>query len=89
MLHNHYLCIFTDGQCLFRAFLQREFSEENVEFWLAVEEFRNTNPSKLQMKAHKIYNDFIVMQSPKEVKFSYIKFIFLNQFLYLYYSIEP
>jgi regulator of G-protein signaling 3/regulator of G-protein signaling len=55
------------GQALFRAFLQREFSDENIEFWLAIEDYRKTRQNKITIKAQKIYNDFIVAQAPKEV----------------------
>ncbi|XP_076352014.1 uncharacterized protein LOC143247588 [Tachypleus tridentatus] len=55
------------GSSLFRVFLSREFCEENIEFWLACEEFKKTKSNKLQSKARKIYNDFIAVQAPKEV----------------------
>jgi hypothetical protein len=35
-----YMFIFLDGLELFKGFLKSEFSEENLEFWIACEEFR-------------------------------------------------
>jgi len=55
------------GQALFKAFLQREFCEENLEFWLAIEDYHKASQSKLSNKAQKIYNEFILPQSPKEI----------------------
>lgn len=60
--------VFSDGVSLFRAFLQREFSEENIDFWIAVQEFKNTKPEKMQAKAKEIYEEFVAVQSPKEVR---------------------
>lgn len=57
----------TDGAALYRAFLLREFSNENLEFWLACEDYKNSKPQKMAAKAQKIYNDFVAVQAPKEV----------------------
>ncbi|KAM4595687.1 regulator of G-protein signaling 5 [Fundulus diaphanus] len=55
------------GLQAFRGFLRSEFSEENIEFWLACEEYR-VSPSKLQKtKASSIYNQFINPDAPLEV----------------------
>jgi hypothetical protein len=58
---------FVDGQALFRAFLRTEFSEENLEFWLACDEFRSCKEPKRSAKAKKIYMDFIAIGAPKQV----------------------
>ncbi|KAJ3604987.1 hypothetical protein NHX12_027038, partial [Muraenolepis orangiensis] len=43
------------GLAAFRAFLRTEFSEENLEFWLACEDYK------------KIFAEYIAIQSCKEV----------------------
>ncbi|KAA0191235.1 RGS8 [Fasciolopsis buskii] len=56
------------GIHLFREFLRTEFSDENIEFWLICEDFRNSCGSKkLQSKAQKIFNEFVAVQSKREV----------------------
>nr|XP_046262181.1 regulator of G-protein signaling 5 isoform X2 [Scatophagus argus] len=52
------------GLQVFRGFLRSEFSEENLMFWLACEEYR-LSPSKT--KASNIYNQFINPDAPQEV----------------------
>lgn len=52
---------------MFRGFLRSEFSEENLAFWLACEDYR-VSPSNLQKtKAGSIYNQFINPDAPQEV----------------------
>ncbi|KAH9405492.1 Regulator of G-protein signaling 3 [Tyrophagus putrescentiae] len=55
------------GCALFRAFLSREYSEENIEFWIACEEYRKARSSKLHHKARKIFDRFLAVCAPKEV----------------------
>ncbi|XP_060778967.1 regulator of G-protein signaling 20 isoform X2 [Neoarius graeffei] len=56
------------GRCAFRQFLRTEFSEENMLFWLACEDFnKETNKSVIKEKARLIYEDYISILSPKEV----------------------
>lgn len=63
------LLVLPDGLAAFRAFLKSEFCEENIEFWLACEDFKKTkSPQKLSSKARKIYTDFIEKEAPKEVR---------------------
>ncbi|KAJ4923872.1 hypothetical protein JOQ06_028127, partial [Pogonophryne albipinna] len=48
------------GLAVFRHFLRSEFSEENLDFWLAVERFKRTCPlSKMAARAGKIYQEFV------------------------------
>ncbi|KAJ8285652.1 hypothetical protein GJAV_G00029390 [Gymnothorax javanicus] len=56
------------GLAAFRAFLRTEFSEENLEFWLACEDFKKIkSQSKMASKAKKIFSEYIAIQSCKEV----------------------
>ncbi|XP_051866732.1 regulator of G-protein signaling 21-like, partial [Pristis pectinata] len=60
------------GQVAFRNFLRREFSEENIEFWLACEAYRKIkSPTKLASKAKKIYSEFIKVEAPKEINIDF------------------
>jgi hypothetical protein len=63
---------YLDGQALFRAFLRTEFSEENLEFWLACDDFRSCKEPKRSGKAKKIYMDFIAIGAPKQVIYLFI-----------------
>ncbi|KAK2908221.1 regulator of G-protein signaling 5a [Channa argus] len=66
VLNNSY------GLAAFRSFLQSEFSDENIEFWMACEDFKKIkNPVKMATKAKKIYEDFIKSEGPKEVNIDY------------------
>ncbi|XP_059842748.1 regulator of G-protein signaling 17-like [Hypanus sabinus] len=56
------------GREIFRQFLRTEYSEENMLFWLACEEFKKEKNSKvIEEKARIIYENFISILSPKEV----------------------
>lgn len=58
-----------DGLAAFRSFLQSEFSDENIEFWMTCEDFKKTkNPVKMATKAKKIYEDYIQSEGPREVR---------------------
>ena len=57
------------GRAAFRLFLRTEFSEENMLFWMACEEFtKETNKTAIEEKARVIYEDYISILSPKEVR---------------------
>ncbi|XP_041754249.1 regulator of G-protein signaling 3 isoform X4 [Coregonus clupeaformis] len=56
------------GLAAFRAFLRTEFSEENLEFWLACEDYKKIkSQSKMASKAKKVFAEYIAIQSCKEV----------------------
>ncbi|XP_037132562.1 regulator of G-protein signaling 18 [Syngnathus acus] len=61
-----------DGVETFFQFLRTEFSEENLEFWQACEEFKTyDSEKKLLSKAKNIYAVFIGSDAPKEVNIDY------------------
>ncbi|XP_070614466.1 LOW QUALITY PROTEIN: regulator of G-protein signaling 3-like [Erythrolamprus reginae] len=56
------------GVAAFRSFLRTEFSEENLDFWLACEEYKNIkSQAKMVAKARTIFTEYIAVQSCKEV----------------------
>ncbi|XP_060940316.1 regulator of G-protein signaling 18 [Limanda limanda] len=62
----------SDGVETFSQFLRTEFSEENIQFWLACEEFKTIDSeTKLLSKAQCIYTVFIESEAPKEVNIDY------------------
>uniref|UniRef100_A0A7M4F825 Regulator of G-protein signaling 16 n=1 Tax=Crocodylus porosus TaxID=8502 RepID=A0A7M4F825_CROPO len=57
-----------NGLSAFYTFLKTEFSEENLEFWLACEDYKKTrSKSKLVSKANRIFEEFIQNEAPREV----------------------
>ncbi|XP_015262398.1 PREDICTED: regulator of G-protein signaling 10 [Gekko japonicus] len=57
-----------EGIKRFREFLKKEFSEENVLFWLACEEFKKTQDKKqMQKKANEIYMTFLSSKASFQV----------------------
>ena len=57
------------GRRVFREFLRCEYSEENILFWLACEDLKKeNNPEKIEEKARMIYEDYVSILSPREVR---------------------
>lgn len=52
---------------MFRAFLQREFAEENLDFVLKVQEYREASPRKRQKLAWKLYRTYVAVGAPHEL----------------------
>ncbi|XP_066481203.1 regulator of G-protein signaling 1 [Tiliqua scincoides] len=59
------------GQDAFREFLKSEFSDENIEFWLACEDYKKTEADHLPSKAEKIYKEFVQCDAIKQVNIDY------------------
>ncbi|KAJ7332361.1 hypothetical protein JRQ81_014541 [Phrynocephalus forsythii] len=60
------------GVDAFTTFLRSEFSEENIEFWMACEDYKKSNDmSQLPVKAKTIYQTFIEKEAPKEVNLDF------------------
>lgn len=58
-----------DGLDAFTRFIKTEFSEENIEFWVACEDFKKCKePQQISLKAKAIYEKFIRNDAPKEVQ---------------------
>lgn len=65
------------GRNLFREFLRTEYSEENLLFWLACEDLKKEQNKKVvEEKAKLIYEDYISILSPKEVKLEILNVYF-------------
>lgn len=61
-----------DGLKAFTRFLKTEFSEENIEFWIACEDFKKCeDPQKIILKAKAIYERFIQTDAPQEVNLDF------------------
>ncbi|XP_037828925.1 regulator of G-protein signaling 2 isoform X2 [Kryptolebias marmoratus] len=55
------------GQRAFRDFLKSEFCEENLDFWLACQEFQTfDHPEEQTQIAASIYEEFVSEDSPKQ-----------------------
>lgn len=55
------------GRTVFTSFLKSEFSEENIDFWLACEDYKKSTTSKLATRAKQIYQQYVEADSPNEV----------------------
>ncbi|XP_036969481.1 regulator of G-protein signaling 21-like [Acanthopagrus latus] len=52
----------------FCSFLRSEFSEENIQFWLACEDFKSTaSPDDIRWKAEEIYREFVEPTACREI----------------------
>ncbi|EHH15711.1 regulator of G-protein signaling 1 [Macaca nemestrina] len=59
------------GQKVFGSFLKSEFSEENIEFWLACEDYKKTESDLLPCKAEEIYKVFVHSDAAKQINIDF------------------
>lgn len=70
---------------MFGEFLRQEYSEENMLFWAACEDLKQESDSGvLHERAHRIYEDYISVLSPKEVYFLLLGLLTEKNTLYFY-----
>nr|XP_020457586.1 regulator of G-protein signaling 5-like [Monopterus albus] len=55
------------GLAVFTSFLRSEFSQENMDFWIACEEYKKTTPSKMATRAKQIFQQYVEADAPNEV----------------------
>lgn len=61
-----------DGLEAFTRFLKNEFSEENIEFWIACEDFKKIkDPQQIALTAKAIFEKFIQNDAPQEVNLDF------------------
>uniref|UniRef100_A0A8C5G4D8 Regulator of G-protein signaling 1 n=1 Tax=Gouania willdenowi TaxID=441366 RepID=A0A8C5G4D8_GOUWI len=58
----------TVGQMAFQDFLRTEYSEENLMFWLACQEYKKNSPSSgMEDAAQRIYSEFVQVDAPRQI----------------------
>ncbi|KAK1796681.1 hypothetical protein P4O66_009705 [Electrophorus voltai] len=55
------------GRVAFTTFLKSEFSQENIEFWEACEDFKRMPTENMELKAKQIFEQYIDVDSPEQV----------------------
>ncbi|XP_041647294.1 regulator of G-protein signaling 21-like [Cheilinus undulatus] len=56
------------GQLVFEDFLRTEYSEENLLFWLACEEYKKiTSEAEMTLAAKRIHTDFVQVDAPRQI----------------------
>ncbi|XP_038860432.1 regulator of G-protein signaling 21-like [Salvelinus fontinalis] len=56
------------GQAAFRQFLKSEYSEENILFWLACEDYKKIKSlPEMISSANRIYSEFVECEAPRQI----------------------
>lgn len=68
IFYTQYSFYVSVGLPAFATFLKSEFSEENIEFWMACEDYKKmASQENLAAKANDIYDKYVAVNSPREV----------------------
>ncbi len=65
---SHWNSFLSDGRKAFTSFLKSEYSQENIEFWEACEDFKQTSVDEMNVNARKIFERYVEANSPSEVR---------------------
>ena len=69
--HNCCPHLSSAGQIAFRDFLKSEYSEENILFWMACEEYKKIKSvPEMISSANRIYSEFVQVEAPRQVESS-------------------
>lgn len=56
------------GPMIYKSYLKTEYSDENIEFWLACEKYKKIASQKKRFSvAQKLFKEYIQPQAPKEI----------------------
>ncbi len=56
---SHWNSFLSDGRKAFTSFLKSEYSQENIEFWEACEDFKQTSVDEMNVNARKIFERYV------------------------------
>ncbi|KAM9849054.1 regulator of G-protein signaling 1-like isoform 1-T1 [Aulostomus maculatus] len=63
-----HLLLCQTGQLVFKDFLRTEYSEENLLFWLACEDYvKITSETDMKVAANRIYTEFVQVDAPRQI----------------------
>lgn len=67
----------------FREFLKTEYSEENILFWLACEDYKKIKSTpEMISTANMIYTEYVQTEAPRQVEILYNYFLNMHRFLF-------
>ena len=65
---------------MFQEFLQAQFSDENLRFWIEAEKYLNMTEEERMKRAKSLYEDFVSSISPCEVGINMIFILIIGLF---------